>query len=312
MLPITKFAASKGAVLRVPPFRFLWAIAAFAALSHGFAHAQVPQSPNSRMPEAEDGFPGQEQDLKLFEDGDKWLQKRMADADCRRSLGDAEAAYRKAPSEKTFKDLAPLAERCGRCATRAIERVTKRLTGGKTQRLYISDGSCWFGDVPAAEQPARKIIVDLRTVRRYPATNNGYRAVLQFFKTEENGAKTKEIDKPEETSPFFAFIAVRGPELVGPTVVTYFVKNTFEAKDNALWLTFRSQPRPEKLVVEGIEASELPVVSAGGQWFVKPKYYRYTTVADFGFAMPTLADNTARRTLLEMLVETLRRGDMQL
>jgi len=314
MLPITKFAASKGTVLRFPPFRFLWAIAASAALLHGFAHAQTAKIAK------EEGVPGKEIDKQLFagvagvggaQDGAKWLEKRMADAECRKSLGDAYAAYRKAPSEKTFLVLAPFAERCSRCATRAVERVTKRLPAGKTERWYVSDGSCWIDDSKTLPASFKKISDDLLTVRRYPSKNKGYRAIVQFFKTEENGEKSKELDQPEEKSPFFAFVAVLGPQLLTPTIATYFMRNKFDRTEKHLWLTFRSQPRPAKLVADELDETELPILSSRGQWYVTSTgNLRYTTAADFGFAMPNIADGAARRTLLEVLVETLQRGDL--
>lgn len=302
-LAITKVAASKGTVMRFPPFRFL----AFAALVALVAHRSVPAVAG----EVRYGLPGKLKDEKLFVDGAAWLEKRLADAECRRSLGDAYAAYRKAPSDKTFLPLEPLLQKCGRCAVRDVERKVERLPGKPPARWYVSDGSCWVGDSKGLEGSLRKIVDDLLVVSRYPHKNGGYRAILEFFKTDAAGVKAPATDKPESESPFFAFIAVRFPAIATPTVATYFVKNTFERKDNDLWLSFRSEPRPEKLVVEELGV-EFPVVQVQGQWFVsKDGYLRYSTAADFGIPMPSIADGPARRTLLETLVETLARGDLE-
>lgn len=304
-VPITKLAASKGTELHFPPLSLL-GLAALVALGHGSVHAQT------KVDSPKHGLPGKVRDAMLIPDGAVWWAKRQEDARCRKDLGDAYAAYRKKPTEQTFATLAPLVEKCGRCATATIVRKTERPSGKAPARWYVSDGSCWFGDAKGKEQSLVKIANDLRTVRRYPHKNQGFRAILEFYKTNEAGEKAKEIDRPEAVSPFYAFIAVRGPHLVGPTAATYFVKNEFEAEASFLWLSFQSQARPEKLPKEDLGAAELPVVQAQGQWYVTDAGdLRYTTAADFGIPMPNLADGPARRTLLETLVETLGRGDLE-
>lgn len=302
--PITKLAASKGTVLRFPPFCLL----AYAAL---FAPTLGPYCAFAGEEKAIHGVPGKVRDAKLFEDGAAWLEKRLAKAECRKSLGDAFAEYRKAPSDAAFLKLAPLVEECGRCATQPVLRKTERPVGKPPERWNVSDGACWYGDIAERAKAFEKIQRDLLTLQRYPQKNGGYRAIVEFYKTSENGEKAKVEDQPEKASPFFAFVAVRGPEIVTPTIATYFVKNTFESDAKSLWLWFRSQARPEKLPKEEFPAVELPIVQAAGQWYATDDgFLRYTTAADFGFAMPTKADGLARRTLLETLVETLVRGDL--
>lgn len=298
-----KLAASKGTVLRLPPYRSL-GLAALLALGPGSVFAE-------ELPKH--GVPGKKPHEKLV----VAIRQRLADGPCRKELDDVFAEYRKAPSEALFLKLAPLAERCGRCATVPVARETERPPGKAPERWYVSDGSCWLGDVPGKAKALAKIREDLLTVRRYPAKNRGYRAIVEFWKTNADGEKVDTADVPEKASPFHTFVAVRGPNLLTPTVATYFVKNAFEAGEASLWLWFKSEPRPEKLkeALKNVElgAAELAVPQAAGQWYVaQDGTLRYTTAADFGFPMPNVADALARRTLLETLVETLVRGDVAL
>ena len=223
-------------------------------------------------------------------------------------------------SEIARRRLLKKTEECGECATREVEMRSVQ-TAGRKENWYISDGSCQLEGVDTVAAYHR-MVDSLLHLRQYPQRYGGFADLLEFVGVDENsGEILPQLDKAE-ASPFFTFVAIRGPNLGILTAFSYYIKNEFEEKSSGekrqFVFSFHGTKPPREfrtplvyqVTASGkkIPAQQIKLPQVMGLWYLNSDgYIRYHTSADFGVSLK-FAKELARDILLDTIVQLSERG----
>lgn len=214
---------------------------------------------------------------------------------------------------------------CGNCAASDIE-VRKIQSGGRTEYWYIADGSCQVQKSSAADllnsyQIKMDSLLEADGYRHYAP--GGLPTVLDYHFIDNTSGK-KLADPKMTAPPFFSFIAIRGPVVLGTQAsFGYYYKNEYEVKDNngvkEYLHSFHSVPPPRGFQYPSTVAQALPsgrtrnarlirLSRVQGKWCITSNgYLRYYTAADLGMDFD-FAKKLAHSVLLTTLGTVYERG----
>ncbi len=214
---------------------------------------------------------------------------------------------------------------CGKCWSQDIE-LRAVPTAGRTEYWYIGDGSCQLDTLET------KILADsfkaktesLTTADAYRHYTGGFPTVLDFFLVNPTTGAKMNDQTPNPLSPFYAFIAVKGPSIFGvPSAFGYYYKNQIvNRQTNGVTEyihTFEAERAPRGFQAPSNIAIVLPsgrkrsaksitVTRVQGMWYLTGEgYLRYYTAADLGMNLD-FAKKIAQATMLTTLATLYERG----
>jgi len=220
-----------------------------------------------------------------------------------------------AAARETYLDVLEI---CGPCATREIEK-RKLITVTKTEIWNISDGSCYLDEKKFGKPAFERMLKYLARTDSYAAyRKGGLRNILEFVPIDP-GTGTLRPEWLVFDKPFFVFISVMGPTILGETLSPQYVilneTKEVNAKEFSHWgLSFKGVPAPRGFNVPDVyvhsasgrktltRALKLPSVL--GQWYIDNKgNLRYFTAADFG--MLGIASGFTTKLARQVILETL-------
>lgn len=290
--------------------------------------------------------PGVDSSLLKDKEPDVFFSERQKPQECQARLAEGNARYLtlRARLDQLVKDGGPaetidLAEKqvfdartrqlrliaeCGKCAMRDIEK--REVPGERPELWYMVDGSCFAPPANAGQTQSayRERVGSLLRVSSYPFyKKGGFSNILEFFPVDpETGSPLLGVESVG-TSPFYAFMAIRGPQLLGyQTAFGCYEKTAYAERENGGKHEFVYRFQAER-PPQGFRFPEVSAVSASGkkiptqltplsqvlgQWYVRADgYLRYFMAAELGVPFD-YAIQVAARSLLEALVEFAERG----
>ena len=240
----------------------------------------------------------------------EYFSKRQANLPCREALEKAQKAEAAAPdAKKPALHMAYLEKvlECGDCdIVPPKEPILIDVDGSHSEQWYVSYGFCQL-DLEKGDYET--LVASLLDLKQYPAKTGGFSHMAEFIGYE---AGTKKVITQPKTSPFDAFIAVKGPILQTGLdgAIGYFARNWYDEKvPNQFHLWFENTAPPEKYVYPSLKTPAgfpLPLAKlphAKGSWYLtRDGYFRYFTAADFPGVL-SFAATKAKEILLDTLLQ---------
>lgn len=327
----------------------LWVLLVTAGVLYGGENPNVPQIDSGiRVENERPKIPEAGRDLVLANGKtiEEFFASRKTATECRQRIVElrsavgqakqhlAELVSKGAPAEeinmaeetqrKKRKLYVKAVGECGDCATRKIEHRIVEIDGRKGN-WYIADGSCLI-DSDSASKAARAYLDrrdSLLLVSKYATHTGGLSNILSFQLVDPETGEIITGRERIQVSPYYSFIAVRGPHLFGYyTAAAYYQKAYFSETEKAgigqFSLKYEAEPlpsgfRPPDIFEHFASGEKQPVKhvvlsDAQGSWYLDSGgYLRYHTAADFGLTLKFMED-LAQEILLETLVEMSERG----